>query len=177
MDVKKLYLMRGLPSCGKSYTARRLCGETGVVLETDEYFFTQVGSVGSYDYREDLLPKARAWNLDRCKLAIRQGISPIVIDRGNGLNAETYRYARWAVDHAYRVALKEPESAWWQEIRVLLKYKDVTREILYQWADVLAEKSRATHRVPADVIRHWMDTWRWDLSVEEILSFDAGEDR
>ncbi len=39
-----VYLMRGLPSCGKSYTARLLMRDGGVVLETDEYFCTQVGT-------------------------------------------------------------------------------------------------------------------------------------
>jgi len=170
MSEKSLILMRGLPSCGKSHTARRLCGDTGVVLETDEYFYSQVGDdVAKYDYREDLLPRARQWNLNRCRMAIRQSISPIIIDRGNGANAATYQYARLAVDTGYRVELCEPESPWWQEIRVLLKYKDTTRAILYEWAEVLAEKSRATHRVPVEVIRRWMDAWCWDLTVDDIL--------
>ena len=38
-----VYLMRGLPCCGKSHTARKLAGDQGVVLETDEYFYHCVG--------------------------------------------------------------------------------------------------------------------------------------
>jgi hypothetical protein len=38
-----VYLMRGLPSCGKSYTAQKLCAESGVIRETDGYFYSQVG--------------------------------------------------------------------------------------------------------------------------------------
>jgi hypothetical protein len=82
------------------------------------------------------------------------------------------RYAQHAVDHGYEVRLQEPESEWWQEIRVLLKYKKVTREILYEWADRLAAKSRETHRVPVETIRHWMDKWRHDLTIEQILGQD-----
>lgn len=165
-----VYLMRGLPSCGKSYTARRLSGETGVVLETDEYFYLLVGDdPSSFDYREDLLPAARQWNFERFERAVAARITPVVVDRGNGLNWETQRYARHAVRHGYAVQLQEPESDWWQEIRVLLKYKHATREILYQWADRLAAESRRTHRVPAATIRDWMDKWRHDLTVQQIL--------
>lgn len=169
--------MRGLPSCGKSFTAARLAGEHGVVCETDRYFYTQVGDdPARYDYDGDLLADARQWNFQTFCAAIDGGVSPIVVDRGNGRNAETQRYARWARDHGYRIELKEPESDWWQEIRVLLKYKHVTREILYKWADVLAKKSRSTHRVPVETIRRWMDSWKYDLTVDEILNFDLNTD-
>ena len=165
-----VYLMRGLPSCGKSYTARRLCSEGGIICETDEYFYSQVGDdPHQYDYYNDLLPEARCWNLGRFKRAVDAGVSPIVVDRGNGLNRESQEYARHAVDRGYRVELKEPESEWWQEIRVLLKYKHVTREILYEWADRLSEMSRQTHRVPTSTIRNWMDHWKYDLTVEDVL--------
>jgi hypothetical protein len=172
MQEKIVYLMRGLPSCGKSHTARRLAGDGGVVLETDEYFYVIAGDdPAHYDYSEKLLPKARQWNFERFRRALAQQISPIVVDRGNGLNRETQRYARLAADHEYRVELREPESPWWQELRVLLKYKHVTGEILDQWAEQLAEMSRATHRVPASTIRSWMKSWKHDLSVDEILHY------
>src|SRR5437588_337843 len=108
---KVVYLMRGLPGCGKSFTAQKLASPKGVILETDEFFFTQVSSDQTrYDWSEALLPEARAWNFDRFRQALIQGISPIVVDRGNGLNRETQAYARLAVQHDYRVELKEPES-------------------------------------------------------------------
>jgi hypothetical protein len=177
MSEKIVYLMRGLPSCGKSHTARRLAGEKGTVLETDQYFYTQVGDdPARYDYREDLLPEARRWNFRRFQLAIAQGVSPIVVDRGNGLNVETQQYACYAVEHGYRVELREPESDWWREIRALLKHEAASRDRLYQWADRLAAMSRSTHRFPAAKIRRWMDSWRADLTVEEIMNYDAGDD-
>ncbi len=170
---KALYLMRGLPCCGKSHTARKLAGKTGVICETDEYFHTHVGQDPSkYNYKKELLPLARQWNFERCRKAVLEGRSPIVVDRGNSLNLESHQYARLAADNGYRVALSEPESPWWQEIRVLLKYKSVTRPILYSWAEKLAEMSRAHHRVPESTIRRWMDHWRWDVTVEDILNFE-----
>ncbi len=100
---KVVYLMRGLPGCGKSFTARKLAGETGVVLETDTYFYTQVGDdPGKYDWSDDLLPVARQWNLARFREAVSRGVSPVVVDRGNGLNPETREYAVFGVEHGYR---------------------------------------------------------------------------
>jgi hypothetical protein len=177
MGDKVVYLMRGLPACGKSYTARTLAGDHGVRLETDEYFYTQVGDDPTrYDFRDELLPAARQWVFARFRQAIAEGVSPIVVDRGNGLNRETQQFARYAVQHGYRVELKEPESEWWQQIRMLLKSKHETKASLDQWAQRLAEVSRATHRVPAITIRHWMDSWRHDLTVEEILNFRAPDE-
>ena len=172
MPDKVVYLMRGLPSCGKSTTARELTQSGGIVLETDEYFYTQVGDDPTrYDYHADLLPAAREWNFERFVEAIAAGRSPIVVDRGNGLNAETRRYAQYAVKHGYRVELKEPDSPQWLEIRVLLQSKHANRQLLYQWADRLSEMSRTGHRVPAATIRDWMDKWRCDLGVDHILNY------
>lgn len=163
--------MRGLPSCGKSFTARRLAGECGLVLETDAYFYYCVGTdVSTYDYDARLLDAAREWNFQRFKLAVDDHVSPIVVDRGNGQNAESARYAVYALEQGYDVQLREPESSWWQEIRVLLKYKHLTGPALADWAEELARRSRQTHRVPAETILNWMKKWRWDLTINQVLS-------
>ena len=172
MNPKIVYLMRGLPSCGKSYTAARLAGAAGIVCETDDYFFTQIGADPTkFDYRADLMDEARRWNLARYKQAVDEGVSPIVVDRNNARSTCTQEYARYALDRGYAVELREPESSWWQEIRVLLKYKQHTKEILYDWADRLAAKNKSTHRVPAATIRRWMDKWKHGLTVEDILNY------
>lgn len=164
--------MRGLPGCGKSHRAQRLAGPDGLVLETDEYFYTQVGTDPlRYDYDEALLPAARNWNLLRLEVALAADRTPIVIDRGNGLNPESREFAARAVGYGYRVELAEPDSPWWQELRVLLKYREhVAPELLDAWAKRLADSTRDGHRVPASKIRHWMNHWRHDLTVEEILA-------
>lgn len=179
MSKHVVYLMRGLPACGKSHLARRLAGTTGVVLETDEYFYTQVGEdPARYDYSDDLLPAAREWNLSRFRDAVARGVSPIVVDRGNGLNPETRAYASLAIEHGYLVELAEPDSPWWQELRVLLKYKQhVAGELFDLWAKKLSDTTRHTHRVPAATIRHWMNRWRHDLTIEDILNYEAPGER
>lgn len=171
---KIVYLMRGLPACGKSHTARRLAGNTGVVLETDQYFYSEVGDdASSYDYNADLLADARQWNFDRFQEAVADGVTPIVVDRGNGLNPETRLYAQHAVENDYAVQLAEPDSPWWQELRVLLKYKNYVAEELFDvWAKKLSAKTRDGHRVPVSTIRHWMSRWRYDVTVDMILELD-----
>lgn len=168
-----VYLMRGLPSTGKSTTARRLAGETGAVFETDSFFLTEIGDdPTSYDYDRNRLTEARNWNYERFKQAVNQGISPIIVDRGNSLSMETKRYAVYAIDAGYRVELAEPDSTWWQEIRVLLKYKRVTGVVLVAWAKQLAKLSRITHRVPVRDILRQMSHWQYDLTVEDILGYE-----
>lgn len=176
MCQRIVYLMRGLPCCGKSFTARRLAGDSGVVLETDEFFYHCVGDDPTvYDYSPEALVEAREWNFQRFTRAIADGVSPIVVDRGNNLSPESQRYAKYAVDHGYQVKLREPESEWWQEIRVLLKYRPETNRILYEWAERLAKSNREDHRVPASLIRQGMDQWQLDLTVDDILDAKLDE--
>lgn len=167
-----VYLMRGLPSCGKSTLARELAGTTGVICETDEFFYTQIGeSPDSYDYSAVRLDDARAWNLERFQIALRDRLAPIVVDRGNGLNPETQEYVVLAQQQGYEVELREPDSPWWRELRVLLKYKRyVAPELFDRWAEALAERSQDTHRVPVETIRRWMGAWRAELTVDDILT-------
>lgn len=173
MSEKIVYLMRGLPSCGKSTKAKQLAANGGLICETDEYFHTQVGNDSTkYNYKRELQQAACDWNFDRFCRGVDEGITPIIVDRGNSRSLESRRYARYAVEHGYRVEMVEPDSWWWQEIRVLLKYRRMTRPALYEWADKLSEMSRSTHRVPASTIRDWMDGWKWDLTVEDILNFE-----
>lgn len=170
MSDKVVYLMRGLPSSGKSHLARRLIGDAGVLLETDQFFYRDNGDgTRSFHYSEARLPAARQWVFERFREALAAGRSPIVLDRGNGLNEETRLFAQYAVDQGYRVELKEPDSAWWLEIKELMRGRPQTNSLLDQCAVRLSELSRETHRVPLDTIQKWMSSWRVDLTVEEIL--------
>lgn len=164
-----VYLMRGLPSCGKSTTARRLAGEQGVVLETDAFFHQRREGRIRYCYDASQLDAARQWNLQRYRRALQESTSPLVVDRGNGLNPESRVYVSLALDHGYRVEICEPDTPWWREIRVLLRYRPHTNSLLDAWADELANLSRRTHSVPREVIRSWMQSWIDDVTVQDIL--------
>ena len=106
--------------------------------------------------------------------AIAAAVSPIVVDRGNGLNAETRRYAAFAVEHHYAVELKKPDSPWWLELRVLLEQpRTISDDQFDHWAERLAAASKSTHRVPVATIRQWMKAWRHDLTVNDILNYQG----
>ncbi len=170
--------MRGLPSCGKSRRAREIAGTMGRVCETDQFFHTQVGeSVQEYSYDADRLTEARQWNFENFADAVDASVSSVVVDRGNGLNLETKRYVRYAVARGYAVLIAEPDSPWWQEIRVLLKYKEHTMPVLEEWAEKLARMNRVTHRTPASTICRWMKNWRDDVTVEKILRYQESGTR
>ena len=170
-----VYLMRGLPSCGKSHRSRELAGAHGVICETDQFFYTQVGkNVDKYDYQADRQQEARDWNYQRFFNAVDVGAPIIVVDRGNGLNLETVRYAKYAADRGCTLLLAEPDSPWWQEIRVLLKYKQYTGPVLDRWAERLAKMNRSTHRTPKKTIRRWMQRWNSSLTVDAILNYQQG---
>ena len=138
------------------------------MLETDQYLYNEVRfDQRSDDYGSALLPTARQWNVDRFCRAVGKGDSPIFVDRGNGLNAETERYAARASANGYVVELAEHDSWWWLELRVLLKYREYEVNRLYDaWAEQLADATEETHRVPVSTIRHWMSRWRHDLTLE-----------
>lgn len=171
MSPRIVYLMRGLPSCGKSHRARRLAGEQGVVCETDAYFVRrQPDGTESYEYSQARLAEARQWNFANFARAIAEERSPIVVDRGNGRNRETREYVMYARERGYQVELCEPDSPWWGEIRELLRDPRGNAAALQAWAGRLSEMSRATHRVPVATILDWMSAWRADLTVDQIVA-------
>lgn len=159
---------------GKSHKAQQLAGPDGVVLETEQSLYTEVEfDQRSDDYDSALLPAARQWNVVRFCRAVEEGDSPIVVDRGNGLNAETKRYTARASADGYVVELVEPDSSWWFELRVLLKCREyVDNRLFNAWAVQLSDAAKETHRVLVATIRYWMSRWRHDLTVEEILAFE-----
>ena len=122
--------------------------------------------------RKSRFPVARQWNFDCFSHAIERGASPIVVDRGNDLNLETKRCARYAVGHGYNVPLKEPDSSWWQCIRVLLMHKGLTEPAMDEWVRKLAQKSRAVHHVSEKKIRRCMSKWRPDVTGEMIMALE-----
>ncbi len=169
---KTVHLMRGLPSSGKSYKARMLAGDDGIVCETDAYFVTEVGDdQSSFDFDSNLVPDSKLWNLNRFKDAVKNDCPVIVVDRGNSLSLDSKIFALYAKEFGYDIRLSEPDTPWWQEIRVLLKYKKYNKPILERWALALARMNQQTHQVSAKTIFHWMGRWRYDLTVENILAY------
>ena len=109
----------------------------------------------------------------RCASPLRVHFaSPVVVDRGNSLSRSSRSFARFAVEHGYRVHFREPDSTWWREIRVLLADKEHTWPLLWEWAHTLARMNARTHRVPARTIYRRMTRWIPGLTVDDVLAYD-----
>jgi len=78
---KILYIMRGVSGSGKSFKAKQLAGENGVICSADD-FFVEKGK-GEYAFDPNLLGEAHQQCQDRATQAVQQGLSPIIIDNTN----------------------------------------------------------------------------------------------
>lgn len=147
-----MYIMRGVPGSGKSYTAKQLVdGDTSKIFSTDAFFSDK------YEFDFKLLDKAHNWNQENVREAMQKGITPIVVDNTNILKRDAMIYVIMAKKYQYKPIIKESNSPWWQEIVNLIKNnkKSVNNEAIQQWADKLAHGFeyegniiKNTHTVP-----------------------------
>jgi len=141
---KVVYIMRGLPGSGKSSLAGKI-GETGVVFSTDDFFTID----GKYQYDPEMIGYAHTWNQGRAKKAMRDGVSPIVIDNTHVAGWEAKPYVEAAIANGYKIEVREPQTPW--------KFD----------AEALAQKN--SHGVPLDIIQQMINNWEPNLTAEEIL--------
>jgi predicted kinase len=171
MSEKKLYIMRGTPGSGKSYTAEQL-GQGGVVFSTDDFFgqgeeylanFAKAqkeGTIGT------LLGRYHKMNQDRAIEAMKKGVTPIVIDNTNVKKREMRPYVEAGVAYDYDVEFVEPTSKWWLEISKMLRNRGRTDAEIRRAAEKLA--GRTLHGVPAQVIERMLKNFHLDPKVEDF---------
>ena len=172
MEGKRLVIMRGLPWCGKSYRAKEIAGETGLIFSTDEYWYkiNKPDKPEEYSFNPRYLGAAHKWNQLRAQRAIDLGEPLIVIDNTNTTAKEfCCDYAKYAHFQDYKICIEEPTSERWLEIRELLKRKRDNKKALREWAAKLEEGSKETHSVPQWAIERMM--WRWEpgLDAEHVV--------
>lgn len=171
---KRMILMRGLPSCGKSTTGRDLAArEGGVVYEFDSYFNTQVGdNPTEYNWSKALVPQAREWHYNRVRAAVERGLTPIVVDNNAHLNMRARKMVNHAVKHGYAVELREPNSPWWPKIKLLLENYRANKKEIKKWAEYLSKLNQSTHRVSAKQIMRKAARWIPHMTVEDIRGYE-----
>lgn len=166
--------MRGLPSAGKSYRAKELAGENGVIFSTDEYYYkmNKPSKPDEYSFHPRMLAAAHKWNQLRAQRAFDLGDPKlIIIDNTNTTMREfCCSYAKYAHFQGYKICIEEPTSDQWSKIRPLLLRKKQNEKELKKWAAKLAEMSLETHGVPAWSIERMMWRFQPDLDIETVLS-------
>ena len=169
---KTLIIMRGLPWCGKSYRAKELAGDSGVIFSTDEYWYkvNYPDKPDEYNFNQRFLGAAHKWNQLRAQRAIDMSTPLIIIDNTNTIASEPKPYVQYAHWQGYKICIEEPTSERWLEIRELLKAKKANKKALKDWAGKLAEGSKETHNVPFFAIEKMMWRWHSDLTVDDILN-------
>ncbi|KAI8502920.1 NEDD4-binding protein 2 [Branchiostoma belcheri] len=142
---KKLYVLRGCPGSGKSTLAKKLKGNKGVILSTDDFFMKK----DKYEFDPCQLGEAHAWNKERAELAMKVGMTPVIIDNTNTERWEMKPYVILGVKYGYMIEIKEPNTPW--------KFK-------------IGELSRRnSHGVAKETIKKMLDRYEKNVTVESIM--------
>ncbi len=170
-DEKILYIMRGVPSSGKSFDAKRLAGEHGLIFSTDdqwgkgiEEYKANWAKAKKEDNVGSLLGRYHRLNLELAVGAMKRGASPVVIDNTNIKKRDVRPYVEAGFQYDYDVRIEEPTSKWWAETKVILGQKDNKQEL-----DRAAERleGRNSHGVPKSIILKMLQRWH-DLRIEDF---------
>ena len=150
---KMLYIMRGGSGSGKSFKAKQLAGKTGVICSADD-FFTERGK-GDYAFDPSLLGQAHQQCQNRTLEALKQGLSPIVIDNTNTRLWELKKLkpiVQLAQSLGYSIRIEEPETEWW-------KSKNI---------DEMVNKN--SHGVPREAIERMVNRFDENITIDDITS-------
>ena len=160
---KILYINRGLPGSGKSYTAEKLA-PSEQIFSADNFFtkdwHPQLGITKKelYDlnWNQDLVYKAHWWNNSNLHIAMQKGISPLVLDNTHVKRKEYTYPLELAKKYGYKVEIKEPESPWWKAYRKHLT--DKNPEKLAELVDILHQKN--SHGVSKQKLLKMAERWQ-----------------
>lgn len=131
LEPKTLIIMRGISGSGKSTLAKRVVGEKGVIFSTDDFFMNN----GKYEFDPKMISRNHALNQKRTEDAMKEEITPIVVDNTNLQGWEARPYVELADKYNYSIKILETPSL---NIEELLKRqnlrkktgKNLSREVL-----------------------------------------------
>ncbi|XP_008563031.1 PREDICTED: NEDD4-binding protein 2-like 1 isoform X2 [Galeopterus variegatus] len=148
-----------------------------LIFSTDDFFFREDGA---YEFNPDFLEEAHEWNQKRARKAMRNGISPIIIDNTNLHAWEMKPYAVMALENNYEVIFREPDTRWKFNVQELARRNihGVPREKIHRMKErcfifgattpwrlkclLCSRRNRCTHGT---------NRWRQRQSTQEIQGF------
>jgi DNA polymerase III delta prime subunit len=162
-DAEDSFLeFKALADKNKYYEALTAAQQMAQVLEIVEYRSNWHGSK---------LKAAHSDNLTKFKLAVDQGVTPLIVDNTNITARDPGAYVRYAQAANYDIRIQEPTSPHWTANRDLLSDKYMNRDKLDVFAKELADKN--THGVPLESIKNMMNKWQHNVKVKDVT--DAAE--
>lgn len=97
--TKELFIVRGVPGCGKSTFAESLCRQHGVHLEADMYFMKD----GKYKFNLDKLRNAHEWCYRECERALQHEIARVVVSNTSTQLKEFKKYMELGEKYGYTI--------------------------------------------------------------------------
>lgn len=115
MKNKKIILMRGISGSGKSTLARKIQSKLGgIILSTDDYFMND----GKYFFDPNKLFENHEKNKSATENAMKEKISPIIIDNMNSKISEMQPYAKLAKKYGYKIYIKQTGDPDFPEVEI-----------------------------------------------------------
>lgn len=147
-----VYIMRGIPGSGKSTLSKRIATSTrgaseGLVCSTDDFF---LDVDGKYVFNPAKLGEAHPWNLQRAEEAMKNAVSPVLIDNTNTQQWEAKPYYELAAKYGYRLLVAEPQTEWRRDVAQLTQ--------------------KNSHGVPEEAIKRMLGRWEDDFTVKSVLA-------
>jgi hypothetical protein len=171
-----LYVMRGIPGCGKTHRAKRLAlevscyGRESVICSADHFFGE--GEEYKKNWSRDRVYLGHRDCEAKAKEAAQRGVASLIIDNTNVTLQNFKFYLDLAVDSGYSVVFAYPTSLWWEDtVLPFLRNKkgdaaDQARG--EEIAQTLADKN--IHGVPAATLVDMMMRWTWPKFDDYVLA-------
>lgn len=165
---KVIYLMRGLPSSGKSYRAKELANnKLDIICSADDYFGE--GQAYLKNWRADKLGLAHAFCKKKAKILMQKQSPFVVIDNTNTRIYEILPYFEMSLQYEYKFSIVEPTSPWWvEQIAPYLLDKEGNRKHLEKMCEFLWKKNQETHCVPLENIKKMLFRYHVNVTVDDL---------
>jgi predicted kinase len=145
--VKKVWVMRGCPGCGKSHIAQQLKKEHNATIFSNDDLLTENGV---HRWTKKRSAWAHGENQKLVAKAMRDGLPGIIIDNPCLRPYVAAPYIRLAQHYNYEWEVIEPKTPWAYDL------------------DKLEEIQKNTHKVPRDQLAIYLKAWK-NVNLETFL--------